>query len=157
MPSPTGNTGSGTLLKAATAFVEAAEEVFDMVEEGKEQGVAPVERVKGLGALIKLKSSIFERFGVSGAAFAEARTSLPNDPDVKMSLGMLERLEMRWSSIVDAIEAETAELENAQPKIRKGEAVPDLCLPTSTGGTWRLSKELERGSHVLLVVLRHFG
>ena len=79
---------------------------WSQVEEGKDEGVSPSQRVKGFGALIKLKSTIFEQHGVSGAMFAEAAREKPTPhPDVKASLGMLEALEARWSSIIEGIEA----------------------------------------------------
>ena len=144
-----------TLLSAATAFFEGATDVFNHVEESTD--VPPEARVKGFGPLIGLKSKTFEAHNVTGADFAAARADPKPSADVRESLRLLDSLEERWNSLVAAIEAEVASNDAASPRIAKGMAVEDIRLPTASDGEWTLSDELQRGNHVLLVVLRHFG
>ena len=70
------------------------------------------------------------------------------------SFRVLDAVEARWVKTIAAIEHEIAG-DRAAPKLKRGEAVPEMELPTAAGETWRLSAQ--RGTHILLVVLRHFG
>ena len=143
------------LLAAATDFANAANEVFELVESTTD--LPPETRMKGFGPLIGTKSKAFANFNVTGADFAAARADPNPPPEAREALSLLDSLEKRWSDIITAIEEEVAGLEQASPRIAKGAKAEDIRLPSANGGEWTLSGDLARGTHVLLVVLRHFG
>jgi len=142
------------LLTAAQAFSDGATEIFDLVDESTD--VPPETRIKSLGGLIALKSKTFAAHSVSGGDFSKARANLSEASDeARESIRLIDAIEDRWARLIDSIEQEVAGLEHASPRVTKGALVPDVCMPTASGGTWRLSEQ--RGVPVLLVVLRHFG
>lgn len=140
-------------LAAATAFSSAANELFDLIEETED--VEPITKIKSFGKLIGMKHEAFAAHDVTGSDFAAARRHADPPPDVAESFGLLDAIEQRWSSMIGSLEKKVAHLEQSSPQLKKGEAVADFCLPTAAGTDWRLSAQ--KGTNILLVVLRHFG